>query len=42
MTGKKQAVRRLTGDEELSLAMLECCIWRHRQHEEEDNNGAGE
>lgn len=29
-----ELVRRLTGDEELSLAIHEACIWRQREHQE--------
>lgn len=30
-----ELVRRLTGDEELALAVHEMCIWRQREHEAE-------
>lgn len=28
-----EMIRRLTGDEELALAIHEVCIWRQREHE---------
>ncbi len=30
-----ELIRRLTGDEELSLAVHEMCIWRQREHEKQ-------
>lgn len=33
-----EMIRRLTGDEELALAVHEVCIWRQREHQQEKQN----